>query len=325
MRKRDTAAVAVLGLLAATLSACGAGGGDDSANGANGATTIRLAHNSNAGVLSARVADEQGFFAEHDIQVEFTQVENVETLPPTLGNSFDIVLSTPTLLLSGSAQGLDLVEAAGTSVEVPDNPTAAVIGSAGTGTRSAEDLAGRTIGVLNQTGTLHLATQYWLDRAGVPLDSVDVVQVDPPAGKDQLMAGRIDAVETVTPFIDQILAEDDATLLAYPHLEMASEIGLILWATSGDWAADNPRALEGFRSALDQAATWIEDPANEREARGTLAEYTGLPSDVIASLQLPVYAAEPRPQDHEIWLAAMREYAGFTGEVDLDELVAGAP
>ncbi|ONK14330.1 ABC transporter substrate-binding protein [Streptomyces sp. MP131-18] len=326
MPRRNNAAVAAAaaaaGLLAVQLGAC-APGGSEGTGGGGGGDTIRIAHNSNAGVLSARVADEQGFFEEQGVEVEFTQVENVETLPPALGSSFDVVLSTPTLLLSGSAQGLDIVEAAGTSVEVPDNPTAAVIGSEGTGVQSAEDLAGKTIGVLNETGTLRLATQYWLDQAGVPLDSIGTVQVDPPAGKDQLMAGRVDAVETVTPFIDDILAEEEAGVVAYPHLEMAQEIGLILWATSGQWAQDNPEALEGFRSGLEQAVEWIGNPANEQDARDSLRDFTGLPDEVVDSLTLPVYSADPRPQDHEIWLAAMQDYAGFRGDVDLDELVAG--
>lgn len=319
-RGRSVALVGAALLTATAATACGSG---EASSDGDGNTTVRIAHNSNAGVLSARVAQTQGFFEDHGITVEFTQVENVETLPPALGKSFDIVLSTPTLLLSSSAQGLDVVEAAGTSLEVKDNPTAAVIGSGKTGVKSAKDLEGKTVGVLNETGTLHLATQYWLEKNGVSADSVDIAQVDPPAGKDQLTAGRIDAVETVTPFIDAIVADDDAVLLTHPHLEMASEIGLILWATSGSWAEQNPEALKGFREALGEAVTWIEDSANEDEAREVLRDYTGLPQDVVASLKIPKYAADPRPQDHEVWLKAMQDYAGFKGKVDLETLVAG--
>lgn len=312
-------AVAAVGLLVGTLTACG---GDAASDDGSGQTTIRVAHNSNAGVLSARVADSQGFFEKHNVKVEFTQVENIETLPPTLRKSFDIVLSTPTLLLSGASQGLDLVEAAGTSVEVESNPTAALIGSGKTGVKEAADLKGKTVGVLNETGTLHIATKYWLDKSGVSPTSIKVAQVDPPAGQDQLKAGRIDAVETVTPFIDAILADEDSELLAHPHLEMASEIGLILWATSGAWAKENPEALKGFRSGLADAVKWIEDPKNDGEARAALMDYTGLPKNVVDSLKLPVYSADPRPQDHEIWLDAMQKFAGFKGKVDLNDLTA---
>ncbi|MET7641471.1 ABC transporter substrate-binding protein [Streptomyces sp. NPDC005438] len=313
--------MALVGAALLTVSAVTACGGDGGS--ADGNTTIRIAHNSNAGVLSARVAEAQGYFEDHGLTVKFTKVENVETLPPALGKSFDIVLSTPTLLLSSSARGLDVVEAAGTSVEVKDNPTAAVIGSGKTGVKSAKDLGGKTVGVLNETGTLHLATQYWLEKNGVSPDSVKVAQVNPPAGKDQLKAGRVDAVETVTPFIDSILADKDSVLLTHPHLEMAPEIGLILWATSGSWADQNPKALAGFRKALADAVKWIEDSSNEDEAREVLGDYTGLPADVVGSLKLPKYAAEPRPQDHKVWLKAMRDYADFKGKVDLDKLVAG--
>lgn len=317
MTKKRLMAAAAAGLMNMTISACG----NDDGGAEKTLTTIRVAHNSNAGVLTARIAAEKGFFEKQGIDVEFTQVENIETLPPALGKSFDIVLSTPTLLISGSARGIDMVEVAGTSVEVRDNPTAAVIASASSGVSSARDLEGKTIGVLNETGTLHTATKYWLDRAGVSLDRIHIVQVNPPAGGDQLVAGRIDAVETVTPFIDAILAKKGTVLLGYPHLEMAPEIGLILWAANGSWAKKSPAAVKGFRAALAEAVEWVKDPENETDARRILQNYTKLPEQVVQTIKLPTYSADPRPQDHSIWLDAMRRYAGFSGQVNLDDLV----
>ena len=318
MVKRSGIVIAASALFIAALAGCGSSGSESSA------TVIRIAHNSNAGALTARIAQEQGFLKAHGVEAKFTKVENIETLPPALGKSFDVVMSTPTILISGASKGIDLRELAGTSLEVRDNPTAAVLAGPKSGVKEGRDLEGKTIGILNETGTLHTSTKFWLDKIGVPLDSIKIVQIDPPAQKDQLMAGRVDAVETVMPFMSSIQAMPGVVDLGQPHLEMANEIGLILWATSSKWAKDNPEAVSAFRAGLADAVAWVEDPKNEAAARKSLQNYTGLPEGVIAKLPIPTYEAEPRAQDLPIWLDAMKRYAGFEGDVDVNDLIVDA-
>ena len=318
MVKRSFLALGVTLLVAGGMAGCSAAT-PDTASDSTAPTTIRIAHNSNAGALTARIAEEQGFL--DGLDVEFTMVENVETLPPALGKSFDIVLSTPTLLISAASQGIDIAQVGGTSIENAENPTAVVLAGPDSGVTQASDLAGKTIGILNETGTLHLATKFWLDQAGVPLDSINIVQVDLGSQQDQLMSGRIDAVETVMPFMAAMQTTPGVVDLGQPHLQMADEIGLILWATSPAWAAENADAVATFRAGLAKAVEWVEDPANETAARASLQNFTGLPETVIANFPIPTYEAGSRPQDLPIWLDAMERFAGFTGTVDLSKLV----
>src|SRR5690242_10333874 len=65
-------ASAVAGLLAVGVSACGSSSGGSGQAEANGPVTLRIAHNSNAAGLPARVAEAQGFFKKHDLNVKFT-------------------------------------------------------------------------------------------------------------------------------------------------------------------------------------------------------------------------------------------------------------
>ena len=307
--------IVTMSIAAFVLTACGADGAEDAA----GTTAIRVAHNSNAAALPARVAAEQGYFTDEGLDVKFTLVENIGTLPPALGKSFDVVLTPPTSLIAASAQGIDMVGAAGATVDVPENPTSGIVALKSSGISSFADLKGKTLGVLTETGTLHTATLYALEKAGVSADSIKIVQVDGPAQADQLKAGRVDAVETLAPFRGGLLASGDTVDIGDPYLEMAPEIGALMWGTSSSWAEKNPEALKGFRAAISKAIDYIA--SHDEEARTVLHDYTGLPEEVVAKTTLPTYVADLRPQDLKIWLEAMKSVGGFQGDISLDDLM----
>jgi NitT/TauT family transport system substrate-binding protein len=312
-RRRFGAALAVaIAFLLTMLTACGGGGG------AAEPGTLRVASNSNATALPFWVAQEQGMFEKQGLEVEYTKIENIATLPQALGTSFDIVLSTPTLAISSTSQGIPMVEVAGSSVDSPGNPSSFLMVDGAKGITDVTQLAGKTIGVLNETGTLHTATLYWLQKEGVDLDSVNVVQVDGPAQADQLRTGRVDAVETVTPFSSQI-EKVGGTSLGTPYRSMAQEITPIYWASRTDWANAHADEISKFVAALNEAQQFIA--ANDAEAREILQEQTGYSDEVVANLALPTYNTEVRPQDVQLWLDAMRSVTGFTGQVDPAALV----
>jgi NitT/TauT family transport system substrate-binding protein len=310
---------AIACLLAITLSGCAGTPGAGSSGGGD-PRTLRIAHNSNAAALPVRMAERQGIFARHHLKVEFTKVENVGTLPGTLGRSFDIALSVPTTLITASHQRIPVAQVAGATIDVAHNPTGFLIGSKRSGVTSVRQLAGRTLGVLTETGTVHVATKAWLKREGVAPDSVKIVQVDGPAQADQLASGRIDAVETVMPFATNVLRDPEAVALGDPYLQLAPELSAIFWIAQRDFAGRHPDVLKDFRAALEEAQGYIA--GHDAEARQVLEQYTGLPGAVINESTLPTYTSQVRPQDLKTWLDTMREVDGFSGDVDLAALVA---
>jgi ABC-type nitrate/sulfonate/bicarbonate transport system substrate-binding protein len=306
--------------LAATVSlgltACG--DSNDAAQSGNGTTTIRVASNSNSTALPFWVAQHQNFFKDQGLNVTYTKIENIATLPPALGSSFDIVLSTPTLAISSTAQGIPVVEVTGSSVESEANPGSFVMAGPGSGITDVKQLGGKTIGVLNETGTLHVATMYWLQKEGVDLHSLKIVQVDGPSQADQLKSGRINAVETVAPFSGQIQAVG-GTVLGWPYRALSDEITPIYWASRKDWADKNNGTIKKFTAALNKAGDFIS--AKDADARKILQEETGFPPAVVAKLKLQTYDTAVRPQDVELWLKAMKAATGFKGDVNPAELV----
>lgn len=301
------------------LSGCGAADSGGSPEAGGDVPTIRVAHNSNAGVLPARVAEQQGFFEDAGVNVEFREVENIATLPPAMGESFDIALSTPTLMISAASQGIPVVEASGATLDTTENSYAAILASKESGVQSLADLEGKRLGVLNESGTAHTATKYWMQQEGVDVESVEIVQIDGPSHADQLASGRVDAVETVQPFAAAVESKVDVNHVGDPYLEgLAPEIAGIIWIADKQWASENSETIEKYVSALDKAIEYIG--ANESDARGVLQEYTGLPDEVATSFPLPTFTTEVRSQDLDLWLEAMRAN-GFGGQVEIDSLL----
>lgn len=314
--------LAAAAVVAASLVLSGCGGADDAGGGSGGGDgdtlTLRIASNSNATVLPFWVAQSEGFFEDEGLDVEYTKIENVATLPPALGSSFDIVLSTPTLAISSTAQGIPVTEVSGSSVDSDANPASFLMVGEDSGITDVSQLDGKTIGVLNETGTLHIATLYWLKQEGVDLDSLNVVQVDGPAQADQLRQGRVDAVETVTPFSGQIESVGGVSL-GTPYRALADEISPIYWAARTDWAKGHDEEITRFKAALEAAQDFIAE--DEAAARDVLQEQTGYTDEVVADLAFPTFNTDVRQQDVELWLKAMQEVNGFSGDVDPAELV----
>ena len=315
---RWVTAVAALAVL--TTAGCAGGsssGAEKSGEPGKQVTTLRIASNANASALPMWVAIEKGMLKEHGLAAQFTKIENVATLPPALGKSFEIVFTTPTLALASTSQGIPVTEVAGSSIDNVDNPSSFLMVMKDSGITDVKGLQGKKIGVLNETGTLHTATRYWLQKEGVPLDSVSVVQIDGPAQADQLEAGRVDAVETVKPFSVAIKAVGGVSL-GTPYFALADSISPIYWAAGRDWAEKNPEVVKSLQEALTEAIAFIKD--NDAEAREVLQKYSGFPAEVVAKFELPTYDAKVRPEDVDLWLKAMRDANGFKGQVDTSKL-----
>lgn len=319
MASTRLAAAVAAGVVAISLAGCGAGS-NTGASGGGDPRTLRIAHNSNAAALPVRVAEAKGIFAKHNIKVQFTKVENLGTLPGTVGKSFDVALSVPTTLITAAQQGIPVTQVAGATLDVEQNPTAFLIGSRNKGVTSPKDLEGKTLGVLVETGTTHVATKAWLQHEGVDTTKVKIVQVDGPAQADQLASGRIDAVESVMPFASNVLRNGDAVDLGDPYLKVAPELSAILWIAQRDFAAQNPEVIRDFRAAMDEARQYIA--GNDQEARKVLKDYTDLPDAVITTTKLPTYTSEVRTQDLKVWLDTMREVGAFKGDIDLNTIAA---
>jgi NitT/TauT family transport system substrate-binding protein len=321
--RRHTKYLATAAITAVAVTGCGSSSSSSSSGTAgekaasSGPVTLRIASNSNTSALPVWTAVEKDLCASHQIKLAFTKIENIGTLPPALGKSFDVIFTTPVQAISATSQGIPITQIAGASIETPTNSASYLFVAKGSPITDLKQLAGKRIGVLTEVGTLHYSSLYLLKKAGVPLDSIKIVQIDGPTQKDQLAAGRVDAVETVRPFNKGLEAAGGKSI-GTPFSSVGETISPIWWGAGRSWTEQNAGVAKRFQACLADAGAYIK--SHDADARQVLQKYTGLPAAVAQSFELPEYDSSVRPADTEKWLQAMREVVDFKGNVDISKL-----
>ncbi len=281
--------------------------------------TVRAAYIPVVTWLPAWVAKEKGFFTKHGLDVSLTVAQNLSLLPGTVGRQFEFVPSTATDLIKAVAGGLDVVAVSGEVFEIEDKASTYVMVRKDSGIKSAKDLAGKLIATPTTGGVIHVATLYWLKKNGVDPASIRAVEVPFPNMADQLKAKRVDAVESLEPFVGALKAAGNVQLTP-PLLSAGKEVVFPFWISSGEWAKGNKGTITAWKASLDDAMAFIKQ--NPDEARRILAQYTKLPEAVVKATPFPTYRTAIMAKDIEVWANVLREVGQLTTTVDPQKLVA---
>jgi ABC-type nitrate/sulfonate/bicarbonate transport system substrate-binding protein len=268
--------------------------------------------------LPAWVAKEKGFFAAHGLNVTLSIAQNLSTLPGTVGKQFEFVPSTAPDLLKSVASGLDVVAVASEVFETEDNPSTHVIVTKDSGIAGPKDLSGKLIATPTIGGVIHVSVLYWLKKNGVDPASVRAVEVPFPNMPDQLKAKRVDAVESLEPFAGALLANGNVSI-ATPLLSVGKDVLFPFWISQGEWARANLATIKAWIAALEDAKSFIE--TNPAEARKIMAQYTKLPEAVVQATPFPTYRFAIKPEDIQVWAAALKDVGQLDKEVDSSKLV----
>jgi ABC-type nitrate/sulfonate/bicarbonate transport system substrate-binding protein len=268
--------------------------------------------------LPAWVAKEKGFFAAHGLDVTLSIAQNLSTLPGTVGKQFEFVPSTAPDLLKSVASGLDVVAVASEVFETEDNPSTHVIVTKDSGIAGPKDLSGKLIATPTIGGVIHVSVLYWLKKNGVDPASVRAVEVPFPNMPDQLKAKRVDAVESLEPFAGALLANGNVSI-ATPLLSVGKDVLFPFWISQGEWARANLATIKAWIAALEDAKSFIE--TNPAEARKIMAQYTKLPEAVVQATPFPTYRFAIKPEDIQVWAAALKDVGQLDKEVDSSKLV----
>jgi NitT/TauT family transport system substrate-binding protein len=268
--------------------------------------------------LPVWVAKEKGFFAAHGLDVTLSVSQNLSTLPGTVGKQFDFAPSTAPDLLKSVAAGLDVVAVASEVFETVDNPTTALIVAKDSGIAAPKDLAGKLIATPTIGGVIHVAVLYWLKQNGVDPASIRAVEVPFPNMPDQLKARRVDAVESVEPFVGALKANGNVSI-ADPLLSVGKDVLFPFWISQGAWARTHLPVIKAWIAALEDAKGFIAK--NPADARKIMAQYTKLPEAVVQATPFPTYRFAITPDDIEVWAAALRDVGQLDRQVDRSKLV----
>jgi NitT/TauT family transport system substrate-binding protein len=277
-------------LLMGVLAACGGSSSDSSS--AFGATKVRLAFTPGATTLQVHLAEKNGFFKKHGLDVKVTEGLDLPTWMAGLDKQWDIAMETPGVFVSG-VNKLDLVVLAGAQVTEEGSLRSNPLITRDASIKEPIDLVGKRVGVATLTGSTPTSLNYLVTEAGGDFSKVKLVQVSFDQAGAQLKAGQLDAVVSSLPFADVILKDpknralwdpqDRALRMLDPNQKIMASI---LFTSTRKWAEANPKAAQQFQDALQESGEWMD--SHEAEAKKEMSAWLGTPAEVVDSVTWPL-------------------------------------
>lgn len=327
----STGLVRVLGAacavaLALTAAACSSSGGSgNNGGGGNGDSPmkLRMALPNSATALLAWVAEDQNLYAKHHLQVSTQPVTNITQVPASLGKQYDLTLSTAPNVITARIAHLDIVAAAGNTLNTTNPQSLQVVVKANSPIKSVKDLEGKKVGVPSKGGNVDIAGRYMFMKAGVDVSKIQFITVPPANTADQLAAGRIDAAEAGTPGLTQIL-KTGARSFGDPFLSLPKVPNLSsVWIANGAWASKNAKAIADFKATLADALSYVK--SNLPAAQALLAKKSGVSLDIAKHTALPAFSATLSAADFEVWIDTMKQTGDITGSAPETSTLVAAP
>jgi NitT/TauT family transport system substrate-binding protein len=265
------------------------------------------------GFASAYVAQEEGFFKKHGIDMSFVATHSSGNNPPALvSNSVQVAGPTVPTVLEANDAGLDIVVIA--SGDVYPLSGDVLVARYGSGIKKPADLKGKTVGVPGIGALLDFMLHRNLKANGVDPKTVKFVEVAFPQAADALKSGRIDAYPAEAPFTARILKSK----AAYPVKDWLANTPdgtlTVIYATTRKWAEANKDTVIGLREAMKEATAFAEKHRDIMDK--DISKYTHLPPQVIASLAPPNLRTDIKPEQIEFWVKLLKEEGAIKKPVD---------
>lgn len=283
MRKRSNKHASVIALILALglfATACGGGGSSPSTStpGSGGAPVANVgdpnANEGNSapkqvgkikdGILTCKtdcafqfMAQEQGFFDDYGVEVEFVQNNsNVTLLKALIAGELDVIEVTPDGALAAVEQGNGLKIIGGSIPGLPH------VLYARDDIKTVEDLKGRSAGT-SQPGALpQVVVMSLAEKAGMNgLTDIQWVNVGGESQRVQaLLAGKIDATAAAADFIPMV-EEQDGYHVAFSFRDTLPEYLRFVYITTDKVIQEKGEALQAFMTASSKGLRYaVENP-----------------------------------------------------------------
>jgi len=289
------------------------------------ATKVVMIYNATSAYSASYVAKEEGYFAKHGLDLEFSLTGNTMMTPAALmSQTVQLGGITPPMILQANEQGLDLVVVAGGTATPDPAGTSGMLARTGSDIKTAKDLVGRKIGVPGLGGTFDLLAKKWVESKGVDYRKINWVEVPFTRMGDTMKAGLVDVVAATLPFYARIVDAKIGYDIGDIYAPLPDGALLAFYGSSRDWARKNPEVVKAFRASLDEAVAFIADSSHAAKVQEILAKYTKLPVGAEPPPVPTTLHVHVKPDALAFWIDVMHEQ-GVIGKAHLDPTSFIAP
>ena len=269
---------------------------------------------------AVQLAINEGIFEKHGLDVEIQLGQGGAALLPAVSSgSIEFAVGNPLSILVAASQGLPMQIIAGYSYQQTGVPASGLVVKSDSGIDSWGDLEGKTVAVnaintLGDLGTMGLVAEDGGDPAAVQFTEIAF-----PDQLAQLEQGNIDAAWIPEPFISAALATEGMEFLGNTFDVIPGLYSTVTFTTA-TFAEENPETVAAFAAAIAEATEFAE--ANEDLNRAEIVEYTGMPAEVVDTIELETLTGDLDPAILEELTALALKYGLLTSEPDLDAVIA---
>lgn len=295
-----------VGVLLVALSVCAQ---------AQAQTKLAVGYGFSSDFLPGLVAQDEGVYAKHGLDVTFSVVQNTSMAPAILtSGTVQIVVQTPTNLVLADAGGLDQVVVAGAARVTKENQQVGLLTRPGFTVTKAADLKGKTLGTPGINSVIDLLLKKWLLDRHVLLNEVTFREVAAPQMGDVLKSGQVDAIAVFQPLLSRFVAAGDGTLSVDFVSEVRPNILGAFWTATRDWADGNRPTVAAFRASLADAEVLIaKDPEMARAVEQKYLHF--------AEQRFPTFDVNVTPSDMEFFVAMCRQLGLIPKSLDTSKLI----
>jgi NitT/TauT family transport system substrate-binding protein len=258
-------------------------------------TTVRIMCTPTDSFGEAYYAQDMGFFAQHNINVEFVGSSGgAIAINALAGNSVDVGVANPLSTAQAFAKGIPISILAGGGLYTTASPAALLLVPKSSTARTPKDLEGKTIGLPGLGDQLQAATTVWLQKNGVDPAKVRFIEVNPGAMiRLALERGRVDAATAPEPTLTESV-QDGARVFGDPFAAVAPRFFIGIWVARNDWIKANPDVARHFADAIYDAGKWAN--AHKSESAAILAKYAKGDAAVFRSMHRATYPSSLDPK-----------------------------
>jgi len=230
-----------------------------------------------------------GYFTEQGLDVELISMAGgAKILEALTSGSVDVAFSNVVSLLLARSAGLPFVAVTGGPVEDKEHVEHAILVRKDSNLARPKDLEGKTIALNTRKNIDELFVRRYLTHHQVDLDKVTFVEVPFPRMESVLLAGKIDAIAAIEPFVTFAKQHGQVSVLGYNYVELEERIQISSYNVHEDWLSANPVAAQGFCNALAKATDYIL--AHDKETRELVSKHTKLDDAQVQQITLPTFS-----------------------------------
>ncbi|MDX3614314.1 ABC transporter substrate-binding protein [Streptomyces europaeiscabiei] len=311
------------GTLFVTATACGSSGsgsdGGDSASG--GTTTLKLGVIPIIDVAPLYLGEKKGFYSKRGLELEPTLAQGgAAIVPGVVSGQFDFGFSNMTSLLVARSKNVPVkavVNGVASTGKVGAD-FAAIAVRKGSRLKSASDLEGKKVAANTLGNICDTSVNESVRKDGGDPSEVEYVEMPFDQMPAALANGQVDAACVVEPALATIKSQG-GTVLASNFVDVSPYLTVAMYFTSQQYAEKNPETVKKFQEATAESLAYAD--AHPDEVREIITTYTKIPENLLETVVLPRWPAEPDRASIER-LAELGQKDGlFEKAPDLDKLL----